>query len=144
MGRYPPGFKSWCSHLFWNYNEAAVVTSGIFRSAGAQSFRGAHSCSVCVRLFIGVSVSACRDDNGTQTRWVFTPLEYGFESTFRSVDLLMDTKSYLLGLWTRVCSYDTQTRKPIGFLNLIQPSTIVIFIYDFSINLISVLSHFLF
>ena len=73
------------------------MTSGIFRSAGAQSFRGAHRCSVCVRVFIGVSVSACRDDNGTQTRWVFTPLGYGFGSTFRSMDLLMGTKLYEYG-----------------------------------------------
>ena len=40
-------------------NEAPVVTSGIFRSAGAQSFGGAHRGRVCVRVFIGVSVRAC-------------------------------------------------------------------------------------
>ena len=39
-------------------NEAPVVTSGIFRSAGAQSFRGAHRGRVCVPMFIGVSVRA--------------------------------------------------------------------------------------
>ena len=40
-------------------NEASVVTSGIFRSAGAQSFGGAHRGRVCVRVFIGVNVRAC-------------------------------------------------------------------------------------
>ena len=34
-------------------DEAPVVTSGIFRSAGAQSFRGAHRGRVYVRVFIG-------------------------------------------------------------------------------------------
>ena len=33
-------------------DEAPVVTSGIFRSAGAQSFGGAHRGRVCVRVFI--------------------------------------------------------------------------------------------
>jgi hypothetical protein len=40
-------------------DEAPLVTSGIFRSAGAQSFRGAHRGRVCVHVFIGVSVRAC-------------------------------------------------------------------------------------
>jgi len=34
-------------------DEAPVVTSGIFRSAGAQSFGGAHRDRICVRVFIG-------------------------------------------------------------------------------------------
>ena len=34
-------------------DEASVVTSIIFRSAGAQSFGGAHRGRVCVRVFIG-------------------------------------------------------------------------------------------
>jgi hypothetical protein len=38
---------------------APVVTSRISRSAGAQSFGGAHRDRVCVRVFIGVSVRAC-------------------------------------------------------------------------------------
>jgi hypothetical protein len=36
-----------------------MVTSGISRSAGAQSFGGAHRGRICVRVFIGVSVRAC-------------------------------------------------------------------------------------
>ena len=36
-----------------------MVTSGIFRSVGAQSFGGAHRGRVCVRMFIGVSVHVC-------------------------------------------------------------------------------------
>jgi hypothetical protein len=36
-----------------------VVTLRISRSAGAQSFGGAHRGRVCVRVFIGVSVHAC-------------------------------------------------------------------------------------
>jgi hypothetical protein len=40
-------------------DEAPLVTSRISRSAGAQSFGGAHSGRVCVCVFIGVSVSAC-------------------------------------------------------------------------------------
>jgi hypothetical protein len=56
---YPLGFKSWCSHLFLDFpgsigvmrqvvsdvlvdDEAPLVNSGISRSAGAQSFEGAH------------------------------------------------------------------------------------------------------
>jgi hypothetical protein len=35
------------------------VTSGISRSADAQSFGGAHRGRVCVRVFIGVSARAC-------------------------------------------------------------------------------------
>jgi hypothetical protein len=41
------------------YHEAPLVTSGISRSAGAQSFGGAHRGRVYVRVFIGVSVCAC-------------------------------------------------------------------------------------
>jgi hypothetical protein len=40
-------------------DKAPLVTSGIFRSAGAQSFGGAHRGKVCVPVFIGVSVRAC-------------------------------------------------------------------------------------
>jgi hypothetical protein len=40
-------------------DEAPLVTSGIFRSAGAQSFGGAHRGRVCVRVIIGVSVRVC-------------------------------------------------------------------------------------
>jgi hypothetical protein len=40
-------------------DEAPVVTLGISRSAGAQSFGGAHRGRVCVCVFIGVSVRAC-------------------------------------------------------------------------------------
>jgi hypothetical protein len=42
-------------------NEVTVVTSRIPRSAGAQSFRGAHRGRVCICVFIGVSVRACRE-----------------------------------------------------------------------------------
>ena len=40
-------------------NEVPVVTSGIFRSAGAQSFGCDHMGRVCVRVFIEVSVRVC-------------------------------------------------------------------------------------
>jgi hypothetical protein len=40
-------------------DESPVVTSRISRSAGAQSFGGAHRGRICVRVFIGVSVRAC-------------------------------------------------------------------------------------
>jgi hypothetical protein len=76
VGRYPSGFKSWCLHFFLNFpgftgvmryvvsdvlvdDEAPLVTSGISRSAGAQSFGGAHRGRVCVRVFIWVSVRVC-------------------------------------------------------------------------------------
>jgi hypothetical protein len=42
-----------------------VVTSRISRSAGAQSFGGAHRARVCVRVFIGVSVCACCEHTST-------------------------------------------------------------------------------
>jgi len=42
----------------------------------------------------------CRDGNGyPKPDGFFTPLGYGFGSTFRPVDLLMGTKFYPLGLW---------------------------------------------
>jgi len=34
-------------------DKASVVTLGIFRSAGAQSFGGAHMDRICVHVFIG-------------------------------------------------------------------------------------------
>jgi hypothetical protein len=40
-------------------DETTLMTSGISRSAGAQSFGGAHRGRVCVRVFIGLSVRAC-------------------------------------------------------------------------------------
>jgi hypothetical protein len=40
-------------------DEAPLVTSGISRSAGAQSFGGTHRGRVCVRVFIGVSGACC-------------------------------------------------------------------------------------
>jgi hypothetical protein len=40
-------------------DEAPVATSRISKSAGAQSFGGAHRGRVCVRVFIGVVVCAC-------------------------------------------------------------------------------------
>ena len=39
--------------------EALVVTSEIFRSAGAQSFENAHRDRDCICVFIGVSVRVC-------------------------------------------------------------------------------------
>jgi hypothetical protein len=39
-------------------DEEPLVTLGISRSVGAQSFGGAHRGRVCVRVFIGVSVRA--------------------------------------------------------------------------------------
>jgi hypothetical protein len=61
-----------------------------------------------------------RDGNGypkPETRWVFTPLGYGFRSIFIPTGLLMGINLYPAGLWVRVCSYSTQTRGPVGFLN---------------------------
>ena len=81
-----------------------------------------------------------RDANGypkLETRWVFAPLEYGFGSTFRPVGLLIGTKSYPLGLWARVCSYNTRTREPMDFLNPIQHRAIVILFCEFITNLTS-------
>jgi hypothetical protein len=42
-------------------DETPLVTSGVSRSAGAQSFDGVcmGKVKVCVRVFIGVSVCAC-------------------------------------------------------------------------------------
>jgi hypothetical protein len=40
-------------------DEASLVTSGISRSAGVQSYGGAHWGMVCVHVFIGVCVHAC-------------------------------------------------------------------------------------
>jgi hypothetical protein len=56
-----PAFKFSLRNSLDNYGlqSTTVVTSRIFRSAGAQSFRGAHRGRVCVRAFTGVSVRAC-------------------------------------------------------------------------------------
>jgi hypothetical protein len=72
-----------------------------------------------------------RDGNGypkSETRWVFTPLGYGFGSIFIPMDLLMGINLYPSGLWVRVCSYSTQTREPVGFLNPTKPSAYCHFI----------------
>jgi hypothetical protein len=45
-----------------------------------------------------------------ETRWVFTPLGYGFGSIFIPMGLLMGINVYPTGSWVRVCSYSTQTR----------------------------------
>ena len=49
----------------------------------------------------------------------------------------MGTKSYPLGLWARVCFYNTRTREPMDFLNLIQHRAIVILFREFITNLTS-------
>jgi hypothetical protein len=72
-----------------------------------------------------------RDGNGypkPETRWVFTPLGYGFGSIFIPMGLLMGINIYPTGLWVRVCSYSTQTREPMGFLNPTKPSAYCHFI----------------
>jgi hypothetical protein len=72
-----------------------------------------------------------RDGNGypqPKTRWVFTPLGYGFGSIFIPMDLLMGINLYPAGLWVRVCSYSTQTCEPVGFLNPAKPSSYCHFI----------------
>jgi hypothetical protein len=40
-------------------DETPLVTLGISRSAGVQSYEGAHWGMVCVRVFIGVCVHEC-------------------------------------------------------------------------------------
>jgi hypothetical protein len=72
-----------------------------------------------------------RDGNGypkPETRWVFTPLGYGFGSIFIPMGLLMGINVYPTGSWVRVCSYSTQTREPVGFLNPTKPSVYCHFI----------------
>ena len=74
----------------------------------------------------------------------FSSLGYEFGSTFRPVGLLMSTKSYPLGLWARVCFYNTRTREPMDFLNLIQHRAIVILFREFITNLTSIFPQFIF
>jgi hypothetical protein len=72
-----------------------------------------------------------RDGNGypkPETRWVFTPLGYEFGSIFILMGLLMGINVYPTGSWVRVCSYSTQTREPMGFLNPTKPSAYCHFI----------------
>ena len=73
----------------------------------------------------------------SETRWVFIPLGYGFGSIFRPVSFLKGTKSYPLGLWARICSYNIRIREPMGFLNPIQHRAIVILFCEFITNLTS-------
>jgi hypothetical protein len=72
-----------------------------------------------------------RDGNGypkPEIRWVFTPLGYGFGSIFIPMGLLMGINVYPAGSWVRVCSYSTQTREPVGFLNPTKPNAYYHFI----------------
>jgi hypothetical protein len=59
---------------------------------------------------------------------VFTLLGYGFKSIFISMDLLININLYPTGLWVRVCSYSTQIREPVSFLNPTKPSAYCHFI----------------
>ena len=79
---------------------------------------------------LGVGIAMC-----TRNSMDFCSIRFG--SIFRPVDLLMGTKSYPLGLWTRVCFYNTRTREPMDFLNLIQHRAIVILFREFITNLTS-------
>jgi hypothetical protein len=72
-----------------------------------------------------------RDGNGypkPETRWVFTLLGYGFGSILIPMGLLMGINLYPAGLWVQVCSYSTQTRESVGFLNPTKPSAYCHFI----------------
>jgi hypothetical protein len=72
-----------------------------------------------------------RDGNGypkPETRWVFTLLGYEFVSIFIPMGLLIGINLYPAGLWVWVCSYSTQTREPVGFLNPTKPSAYCHFI----------------
>jgi hypothetical protein len=76
-------------------------------------------------------MAGTRDDDGypkPETRWVFTLLGYEFESIFILMGLLMGINIYPAGLWVRVCSYSTQTREPVSFLNPTKPSAYCHFI----------------
>jgi hypothetical protein len=79
----------------------------------------------------GVAAAGSRDGNGypkSKTRWVFTLLRYEFGSIFITMGFLMGINLYPTGLWVRVCSYSTQTREPVGFLNPTKPSAYCHFI----------------
>jgi hypothetical protein len=54
---------------------------------------------------------------GTRNPMGFYLLGYGFRSIFIPMSLLMGINVYPTVLWVRVCSYSTQTREPVGFLN---------------------------
>jgi hypothetical protein len=51
--------------------------------------------------------------------------------------LLMGINVYPTGSWVRVCSYSTQTREPVGFLNPTKLVHIVILFYKRTTNLLS-------
>jgi hypothetical protein len=92
---------------------------------------GGHMSSTETRRWAGAESYMTRDGNGypkPETRWVFTPLGYGFGSIFKPMGLLMGINLYPTGLWVRVCSYSTQTREPVGFLNPTKPSVYCHFI----------------
>jgi hypothetical protein len=114
-------------HSFWRGGRGTSTRGRIIGDRAAQvQIRdgGSHRRSVP-----GGVVS--RDGNGypkPETRWVFTPLGYGFGSIFIPMGLLMGINLYPTGLWVRVCSYSTQTREPVGFLNPTKPSAYYHFI----------------
>jgi hypothetical protein len=122
------GFGHWVEPLFLPWRQPMIMAS----PAGAPN-RALHPPRRC-RFHLG---RAChyelptRDGNGypkPETRWVFTPLGYGFGSIFIPMGLLMGINVYPTGSWVRVCSYSTQTREPVGFLNPTKPSAYCHFI----------------
>jgi len=103
---------------------------GRTRQSGAPTVLHWCANSRLQRLVLTASRWA-RDGNGypkPETRWVFTPLGYGFGSIFIPMGLLMGINVYPTGSWVRVCSYSTQTREPVGFLNPTKPSAYCHFI----------------
>jgi hypothetical protein len=75
-------------------------------------------------------VSPCGIEMAMDTRkpMGFYPLGYEFGQFFISMGLLMGINLYPTSSWVRVCSYSTQTREPMCFLNPTKPSAYCYFI----------------
>jgi hypothetical protein len=119
-------FNPW--HMYHIITHAVVATGGgrggqnrpRVERAVAAPFHAVPVASLPFRYTRRGARDRPKDGNGypkPKTRWVFTPLGYGFGSIFIPMDLLMGINVYPTGSWVRVCSYSTQTREPVGFLN---------------------------
>ena len=79
----------------------------------------------------GVGGPVLKMATGTEIRWVFSLLRHGFGLISLLMGLLMDKKLNPAGLQAWVWEHGTQTRKPMGFLNMVYHN-IVLAIYTYT------------
>jgi hypothetical protein len=108
------------------------------QTCGPRSRAHPGRCQVCRELNYDILLSDSNSSFGDPapsrpTLWVRVNQKkpwqnYGFGSIFIPMGLLMGINLYPTSSWVRVCSYSTQPREPIGFLNPTKPSAYCHFI----------------